>query len=111
MIRNSKWRCWRAGPSRWDRRRRNSPGTSRPRSSAGARSYTRLAPVSIEPARFGSRKRHLCQKLLQSDRQLAHADAGGVIDRIRNRRRSAHIGKLAYAFDAGWIDDVVVLRD
>ena len=45
------------------------------------------------------------------DRQIAHALAGGVIDRIRDRRRGADDADLADAFDAERIDLVVLLLD
>src|SRR5437588_10776877 len=53
----------------------------------------------------GSRR----QQLLQPDRQLADADAGRVVDRIRDRRRGADIGELADALHTDRIDLVVLL--
>src|SRR5712675_1788577 len=51
------------------------------------------------------------QNILDPDRQLAQALAGGVIDRIGDRRGGSHIGELAQPFDAGRIDVVILLRD
>src|ERR1700756_1028573 len=46
----------------------------------------------------------LClQQLLDADRQLADADADGVVHRVGNRGGGADIGQLAEAFDAGGV--------
>src|SRR4029450_13028885 len=50
-------------------------------------------------------------QLVERDRQIAHALAGRVIDRVRNRRRSADNADFADALDAERIDLVILLFD
>ena len=53
----------------------------------------------------------LCvQQIFDTYRQLANAYTGGVVDRIGDGRRGAHIGQFAEAFDAGRIHGVVNFR-
>jgi hypothetical protein len=50
-------------------------------------------------------------QLVQRDRQVAHALAGGVIDRVGDRRRDPDDADLANALDSERIDDRVRLLD
>lgn len=55
-------------------------------------------------------KSRLClQQLLDTDRQLAHADAGRVVHRVGNRGGGPDVRELAETFDTGGIDVVVDL--
>jgi hypothetical protein len=50
--------------------------------------------------RLGARIEVTSQQLLHGDRQIAHALAGRVIDRVGNRGRHRHRGQLAKALGA-----------
>src|SRR5580704_2372628 len=50
-------------------------------------------------------------QLVDGDRQVAHALAGGVEDRIGDRRRRADDADFAHALDAERVDLVVLLLD
>ena len=48
---------------------------------------------------------------IQRDRQVAHALAGGVMDRVGDGGGNADDADLAHPLDAEWIDDAVRLVD
>ncbi len=81
------------------------------RGQRSARADHAAVAVFPVPLRTGAGDRNSAEQLIRRDRQIAHAHAGRVIDRVRDRRRRAGDADLADALRADGVDDRVGLVD
>jgi hypothetical protein len=82
-----------------------------PGSSPGAQPVPRNAAISGAAPEALSLKPQSRISFVERDRQTEHALSGGTVDRVRDRRRSSDNADFTDAFDAEWIDFVVLLFD